>query len=275
MASCASSVPSFSRSGRDQIPPARITAPARTVPRSVTTPATRPPSRSRPRAAQPSSIRAPRSRARRATAGTARPGSAKASEGVCTRPGEAAVVAARERIGLGGREHPCVELVGPRAHEPGGVASQILLGLGEVGRAFGAVADPAGLHGEPAPEVGRLDHQRQLLGRPALLADPAPVAGGLLARDPPLLEDGDGHPPLGEEERCADADDAPADHDDVDGGGHRIHGARLEGVSSPCKYHERGAASGKIMPSRCGLEAFQVLVELGSVTRAAHALGVS
>ena len=203
-ASCGSTRPSFSRNGRDQIPPASTTASAHTVPCSVTTPRTRPPSQRSPRTAQPSSTRAPRRRARRATAGNREPRLRVRVRGRVQRTREPAVGAPEERVSLRGRQQAGVGLERPRALQPGGVAREVGLRLREVGRAARAVADVL-LHlgSDPAPKVGGLDHQGQLLRRPALLADPTPVARGLLARDAALLQERDGHAALGQRQRRA------------------------------------------------------------------------
>ncbi len=103
-------------------------------PRSVSTCDTLPASVSSERTAQPSRIVAPARSAARASAGTARAGSARASLGVNRRAQEAPPVLPEHRVGLGGRQHPRFELVVLRMRQPGREAGELVLGLGQIGR---------------------------------------------------------------------------------------------------------------------------------------------
>ena len=80
----------------------------------------------------------------------------------------------------------------------------------------------SGLLRESPPDPVRLHHDGQLVAVAPLLAHPAPVAARLLARDPPLLDQRDLRAVPREEPGGRGADDAGADHRDVDGVGQRI-----------------------------------------------------
>src|SRR5262249_2873928 len=64
-----------------------------------------------------------------------------------------------------------------------------------------------------------LDGERQLARVARHLAAPAPIAAGLLARDPALFAQRHRHPTLRQEQGRADTDDPAADDNDVGAGG--------------------------------------------------------
>jgi hypothetical protein len=70
---------------------------------------------------------------------------------------------------------------------------------------------------ETVPKPHGFDHQRQFPGIAAHLADPAPIAARLLAGEDSLFAERDRDAALREEPGAADAHDAAADDDDIDG----------------------------------------------------------
>ena len=79
-----------------------------------------------------------------------------------------------------------------RMGEPVRIAVHVGIGLGQIGHAALRQADiHVGLGRELPPERVRFDHDGQLVRVTALLANPAPVSAGLLARDPALLQQHD------------------------------------------------------------------------------------
>jgi len=95
--------------------------------------------------------------------------------------------------------------------------------LREVGRPRGDVNQAGAtkaridtqLAAELAPDFQALHGQRQFAQVAMLLAAPTPVAAGLLAADPALLEQGDGEPLLRERIGRGAAGNAAADYHDV------------------------------------------------------------
>jgi hypothetical protein len=169
--SCGRSTPRWRRNNAHQAPAARITAWQEMGPRSVSTCETLPASVSSERAAQPSRIVAPARSAARASAGTARVGSARASLGVNRAPLK------RRCVGLGGRQEVRIELVIARVRQPGFEVAELVGSFGEIGDAALVPADVlADLAGNPLPEPQRQNARRQLSRIAPLLADPAPVA---------------------------------------------------------------------------------------------------
>ena len=125
--------------------------------------------------------------------------------------------AGQHRIDLRRAEHAAVELVELRVFQPGLVP-------GDVGRPFAEI-DDAGLAVarvdaqapvEAAPDALCLDAEGDLARVAAHGAAPAPVAAGLLAADAALLAERGGDALLRQGEHGADADDAAADHHDID-----------------------------------------------------------
>ena len=150
--SCGSSTPRWRRNSADQAPPASTTARQAIAPCSVTTPL---PCRLRVRASGPRSSRGcwrPRASAARASAGTARAGSARASLGVNRAPLKRRLPWPQQRVGLGRRQQPRVELMVARVRQPGLEARELVLGLGEIGdAALGASRCPRRARARSAP----------------------------------------------------------------------------------------------------------------------------
>ena len=225
-----------------QAPAAQSTVEVRMVPCSVTTADTRPPVVSTPRTAQPVRTPPPRRATARAKAGDALCGSARPSVGVCTANVVPELVALDE-------PRPDIEVL--REACPCGVA----LGLGVVVDQVEDAVLPepdvlADLLSELPPDAERLDDHRHLAGVAALLANPAPVAAGLLAGDMPFLANHHGGALFREEPCGRDADDAAADDDHLGGRGYRC--GRRE-FACPSLGHDvvwGGACHGVILSGR-------------------------
>ncbi len=151
---------------------------------------------------------------------------------------EAARLLPEQLVGLRRREQARVQLMRLRMRQPGGVAGEVGLGLGEIGDAAPVPADVlVQSPGNLLPEPERQDDRRQLARIAALLADPAPVARRLLAGDPAFFAQGDRNPGPGQVPGRCDARDAAADHDHLRGLGLAAHRSgppvRARVVSAP------------------------------------------
>jgi hypothetical protein len=154
-------------------------------------------------------------------------------------------VALNQRIGLGHRQHPAVELPGFRVLEPGGEAGGVRL-ASRRDRLTPPTCQPMSserLARDLGPEPEAQDDQLELGRIASLLPDPAPVARGLLTGDPAFSQSTTGTPG-GSDTRRSRPGDAAADDDDLRRRGRAVGGSNRHGRSwsddrGGCSLHSR------------------------------------
>jgi hypothetical protein len=128
-----------------------------------------------------------------------------------------------QRVHFGAGEHPCIELMSLGDAQPSLEAGQLAFGSSRIEDAAAREADVCtDLARDRFPEIHAVHGDGYFCGIAALLANPTPVAAGLFAGNTAFVANQHRRTSLAEEPRGRDADDAGADHHDVDGRRQRI-----------------------------------------------------
>jgi hypothetical protein len=181
-------MPMLPQNSRDQAPPASTAASHSMVPRSVTTPLSRPAVVSNPRAAHPVTTTAPNPPRR---LGHQRHRELRLGSSVIVgiqRAGPTAGGAGHQFVHLVRAENPAAHLPLPRGVEPRLISGDLARGLAQIAGAGAGKADlGADAFGHAVPLAQAFDRQRHLGEVAPLGAAKSPVARGLLAGQPAFL----------------------------------------------------------------------------------------